>query len=235
MTPFPIVQRYEYEQFNAITSPTGWRVYVTPQGHRVPSVTTILGTLPKPGLDKWRIDVGDTEADRIRDEACRIGSTMHETLEGHVSNYLRGRPNIPPETAEDKLAYQMADNMRRFALADLDVVWGIEEAVYCEDLYAGRTDLTGVYDGCTAVIDYKSSRYWKRPEWVEHYKMQIAAYNFCHKTMFGEGMQTGVILIAIRPPCKTPLQRFILNKSDLDRYEDKWLKVVETYYESHPR
>jgi hypothetical protein len=237
-TPYPIVKKYEYPKLEATTFATGGRVYHTPNGHKVPSVTTILSTLPKDGLIEWRERVGDEEADRITDEACRIGTTMHDRLEGYVSNYLQGRPNIPPETEEERLAYQMAENMKRYGMPDLDVVWGIEEALYCEQLYAGRTDLIGVYMGKSAIIDYKSARKWKRPEWVEGYRMQIAAYNFCHKAMFGEGMESGVILIAVRPSDnpyskQQALQRFILNKSDLDRYEDMWLALVERYYAEH--
>lgn len=230
MTPYPIVQRYPYPQFNATTFPTGGRVYHTPLGDTVPSVTTILNILPKDGLIAWRERVGDEEADRISAEACRVGSTMHESLEGYVSNYLRGRPNIPPDGEEDELAYHLADNIKRFALPDLDEVWGIEEALYCGPLYAGRTDLIGVYRNKTAIIDYKSSKRWKKPEWIEGYKMQIAAYNFCHKYMFGEGMESGVILIAVRPPSKQPIQRVVLNKDDLDYWEEKWLDLVERYY-----
>lgn len=237
MTPFPIVQKFEYPKFNAITFPEGGRVYITPDGARVPSVTTILSTLPKEGLDAWRARVGDEKADQVSAEACRVGTTMHDTLEGYVSAYLQGRADIPPVTDEDKLAYTMAENIKRYALVDLDEVWGIEEALYCHDLYAGRTDLLGIYRGKSAVIDYKSTKRWKKPEWVEHYKMQLAAYNFCHFYMFGERMETGVILMAVRPPAKSPpppwyepLQRIILNRDEMLYWEEKWLDVVVGYH-----
>lgn len=234
-TPYPIKNRYEYPKLSATTFATGGRVYNTPEGHKVPSVTTILSILPKDGLVQWRERIGDEEADRIVEEACEIGTSMHDRLEGYVSNYLQGRPNTPPETPEDKLAYKMAENMKRYALPDLNEIWGIEEALYCDDLYAGRTDLIGVYKGKSAIIDYKSARRWKRPEWVESYRMQIAAYNFCHKFMFGEGMESGVILISVRPSDnpyskQQALQRFILNSDELNHYEEKWLDLVERYY-----
>lgn len=234
-TPFPINRRYEYPSLTATTFATGGRVYNTPNGHQVPSVTTILSILPKEGLIQWRERIGDEEADRIVEEACDIGTTMHDRLEGYVSNYLQGRPNILPETDNEKLAYTMAENLKRYGLIDLDEVWGIEEALFCDDIYAGRTDLIGVYKGKSAIIDYKSARRWKRPEWIEGYKMQIAAYNFCHKSMFGKGMETGVILIAVRPSDnpyskQKALQSFVLDYKELQRYEEKWLEVVERYY-----
>ncbi len=235
-TPYPIRKKFEYPILVADTKPTG-RTYTTPHGAIVPSVTTILGITPKPELEAWRIRVGAENAKSITDEACRVGSGMHDTLEGYVSNYLQGRPDIPPQTEEEKLFYNLADNMRRYALIDLDEVWGIEEALYCQNIYAGRADLIGVYLRKPAIIDYKSSKRWKEEKYLEGYKMQIAAYNFAHKSMFDVGMEMGVILIAIRPPYwKTDqrrVQRIIMKKADLDYYEDLWLELVEQYHTTH--
>ena len=231
-TPFPIIQKFNYPKFEAITFPTGGRVYTTPQGDRVPSVTTILGKmLPKDGILKWREDVGEEEADRIFYEAGRIGTTMHDMLEGYVSNYRSGRPDIPPQSEEDKEAKYLADNIRRYALLDLTEVWGIEEALYYDKIYAGRTDLIGVYKRKSAIIDYKNARRLKEPEWIEGYKLQIAAYNMCHRYMFNEDVETGIILIAIRQPCKTPIQQVILKKDELAHYEEKWVELVAQYYQ----
>lgn len=230
-TPFPIVNRYNYPKLDAVTLKTG-RTYLTPQGHNVPSVTTILNIIPKQGLIDWRNRIGDEAADEIVEEACDIGTTMHDMLEGYVSNFLQGRPNNPPETDNEKIAYKMADTITKYGLEDLNTVWGIEEALFCENLYAGRTDLIGIYKGKSAIIDYKSSRMFKKPEWIENYKMQLAAYNFCHHSMFDEEMETGVLLIAIRPgPRNTQnIQRVILNKSEMEKYKDKWLDLVTRYY-----
>lgn len=233
-TPYPIKQRFDYPKIEAITYPTGGRVYMPPTGGTVPSVTTILATLPKEGLIAWRRNVGEEEADRVTSEACRIGSAMHDHLEGYVSNFLQGRPDEPPANEEEELAFTLADAIKRYGLIDLDEVWGIESALYVEGLYAGRTDLLGVFKGKSAVIDYKSATRWKKPEWVENYKMQIAAYNLAHEAMFGERMETGVILIAIRPPTKRELQVFTLDSKQMQYYEDKWVDLVEQYYRDQP-
>jgi hypothetical protein len=227
ITPYPVVRKYKYPKFSAETLPTG-RTYLTPNGDRVPSVTTILNILPKPNLVAWRARVGAEEANRVTNQACDIGTTMHECLEGYISNFIQCRPDEPPVTENEKVGYVLADNIKRYALIDLDQVYGIEEALYCNNVYAGRTDLIGVYNGKTAVIDYKSSARWKKPEYLEGYKMQIAAYNLCHKTMFGEGLETGVILIAIRD--SNMVQKVVLNKFELDRYQDKWYEVLDLYF-----
>ena len=43
----------------------GKRFYVTPDDNAYPSITTILSLQDKPGLKKWREDVGEKEAKRI--------------------------------------------------------------------------------------------------------------------------------------------------------------------------
>lgn len=229
-TPYPIRRRFDYPKISATTFETGGRVYHVPGGHAVPSVTTILGTLPKDDLIAWRERVGDEEANRVTAEACRIGTTMHDRLEGYVSAFLQGHPDIPPQDEEDEIAYQMADAIKRYALIDIDEIWGIEEALFCHTLYAGRTDLLGVFRGKSAVVDYKSTKKWKKPEWVKSYKMQLAAYNFCHFCMFQERMETGVILMAVRPPCREPLQMFVLQKDEMTYWEEQWLNLVYEYY-----
>ena len=45
-------------------SATGRRYYITPNGDRYPSITTILGAKEKPYLTKWRNMLGDKKADK---------------------------------------------------------------------------------------------------------------------------------------------------------------------------
>ena len=46
----------------------GRRIYVTPNGDSYPSITSILGSQPKPSLDAWRERVGKEEADKLLTE-----------------------------------------------------------------------------------------------------------------------------------------------------------------------
>ena len=60
------------------------RLYETPEGARVPSVTTILSkTKDMTGLDRWVKAVGEEKAEKIRNEAAFVGTSMHEFLEEH--------------------------------------------------------------------------------------------------------------------------------------------------------
>ena len=40
---------------------------------------------------------------------------------------------------------------------NLNEIWGTEVTVYYPGLYAGQTDLVGVYDGKAAIVDFKGS------------------------------------------------------------------------------
>ena len=62
----------------------GERRYVTPEGNSYPSITTILGNQPKPGLVEWRKRVGDIEANKIMREASSLGTAVHDLCEQYL-------------------------------------------------------------------------------------------------------------------------------------------------------
>ena len=51
-------------------------------------------------------------------------------------------------------------------------------------LYAGETDLVGVYDYEDRIIDFKQSNRPKRREWIEDYCMQMSAYAMAHNYVY---------------------------------------------------
>ena len=76
----------------------GKRFYVTPEGERYPSITTILSELTKADIQKWRTRVGEKEANRIVAQASRRGTAVHSVCESYIKNqdeYLDGElPHI---------------------------------------------------------------------------------------------------------------------------------------------
>jgi hypothetical protein len=54
-------------------------------------------------------------------------------------------------------AEKMAKIIIEQGLGDLGEVWGLETTLYYPDLYAGATDIVGVYDGQPAIVDFKQS------------------------------------------------------------------------------
>jgi hypothetical protein len=224
--------KHQYQQLTSVTHPDGPRVYETPTGPAT-SVTTILSLLPAPALDAWIARVGIEEAERIRDEAAVIGTCMHNRLEA----YVRGVPYVPVESEHERIAEILFMTVRSSVLLPLTEVWGVEEALYLHALYAGRTDVMGIYAGKRSIIDYKTGLRQKSEDVLEKYKLQIAAYAVAHDWMFEqmpgyEPIEQGVILVGIRPNQYkgARVQKVIVPEDELNLYRSKWLDVVEQYH-----
>ena len=232
MNRFVYSDKIAYPEMESVTAASGSRVYHTPAG-RAPSVTTILSTLPHPGLDEWRERVGEEEANRVSKEATDIGSAMHDMLEA----YVRQEEFQPKGIPEEDIARKMFRTVRMMGLRNVDEVWGIEVPLYYENLYAGRTDLVGVYNGIPSIIDYKTAKYFKKDEWIKDYYLQTAAYAIAHDWMFPEfQIKQAVLLIGTRPNPEyrvpTKCQIITIPEADLERNKDEWIDVLDGYYQN---
>ena len=212
---------------------TGQRVYHTPAGPAM-SVTTILGTLPHPELDEWRERVGEEEADRISLEATTIGTYMHDMLEAHLL-----KNDFPYDGSElEAIGKSMAKAIRMFGWQKLQEVWAVEMPLHFLDLYAGRTDLVGVYTGKPAIMDYKTSKYIKPPEHLENYRLQMAAYSLAVEKMFGIKCNIGVNFFSIRPneEYKKTAQSHIvvMDEAMMYEYKLKWAEILIDFYADEP-
>ncbi len=208
----------------------GKRTYFTPDGPAT-SVTTILSTLPHPELDRWRERVGESEAFRVSKEATDIGSRMHDRLE----HYVKDEEYIDTGIPEEAFAKRMFQLVKTTGLSRVSEIWGVEVALYCHNLYAGRTDLVGVYNGIPSIIDYKTSKFFKSSKYLDQYRLQLCAYAIAHDEMFGDmGIKQGVLLIGTRPnpeyniPAK--LQRVIIPEREMEEYKVKWMDIVENFH-----
>jgi len=78
-SPPPFVEKFDYVGCKQINDPvTRKRVYQTPDGEKLPSVTTILDkTKDKTHLIEWRKRVGEQKAQQITTEAAGVGTAMH--------------------------------------------------------------------------------------------------------------------------------------------------------------
>lgn len=88
--PPPFVERFQYKNCKQINDPvTRKRVYQTPDGETLPSVTTILSaTKDMTELNKWRDRVGHEKAQQITTEAAAAGASIHPRGRSH--GRLRG-------------------------------------------------------------------------------------------------------------------------------------------------
>ena len=215
--------KYEYQKYTR-QEEDGSRTYNVGE-KKIPSVTTILSATQseekKASLDKWRARVGYQEAQRITQQAATRGTEMHYVLEHYIDG--KGYLNLSPEGAEARLmAHEIVNN-----LGKLKIVYGNEVCLAYEDLWAGATDVVGVYDNQPTIIDFKQSNKIKREEYVEDYYYQIAAYSLAHKKQYGLITQ-GLICICTKD---IVYQEFKMSPEKLTEYEKKWMSRVKKYYE----
>ncbi len=185
--------KYDYQKYTR-DNDLGSRHYNVGD-KKIPSVTTILSATQseekKAGLDAWRERVGYQEAARITSQAALRGTEMHYVLENYIDG--RGYLNLSSEGAQARLmAHEIVNNLDK-----LKIVYGNEVCLAYEDLWAGATDVVGVYDDKPTILDFKQSNKPKREEYVEDYYYQIAAYSLAHKKQYGPITQ-GLICICTK-------------------------------------
>ena len=215
---------YEYPK-TLRSSVDGVRKYSIGQ-EKLPSVTTIISGTQDPSktasLTRWKLKVGEVEAERIKNTAALRGTAMHTYLE----HYVKGG-NVLDLTDLGRVASSMGNTIIEKGLPDMDEVWGVETTLFYPGLYAGQTDMCGVYQGRESIIDFKQSNKPKRAEWIDDYKLQLAAYATAHDQVYGTSIEQGVVLMC------TPdnfFQRFIVNGSEFREWKWKWLQKVSDYY-----
>lgn len=207
---------------------TGRRLYATPDGHKVPSVTTILDkTKPaeaRAALANWKKSVGEERAQQITTEAASRGTRMHKYLE----DYIKGetlKESVSNPFAQQSL--EMAKVVIEKGFFKIDEVWGSEVPLYFPELYAGTTDCVGLHQGEEAILDFKQTNKPKKEEWIEDYYLQLTAYALAHNEIHGTNIRKGVILMCSKDK---EYQEFILKPSEFDYWTTRWCDRVSEFY-----
>ena len=65
----------------------GRRHYVTPEGNLLPSVTTVLSSLSKEGIERWKYGLGKKVADKVRKD-CSIIEKVYDNILKHSGEAL---------------------------------------------------------------------------------------------------------------------------------------------------
>ena len=218
---------FEYHPIKRTQSDIG-RQYLTPDGKRVPSVTTILDkTKPEEkvqALNEWRKRVGYDKAAEITKNAASRGTIMHKRLE----EFILGDIKPPGSNVVHAQAAKMADAIiEQYLKPNVTEIWGNEVNLYYSGLYAGTTDCVGIWKNAPAILDFKQTNKPKKHEWIDDYFMQLSAYAHAHNHIYGTDIKQGVILM-----CSGELetQLFELNLEDFNKYSDAWWQRVEQYH-----
>ena len=206
----------------------GVRKYATPDGEKLPSVTTILSATSPPekmqALNEWRKRMGPAKAQEITTEAAGRGTRMHKYLEDFI---MTGELKAPGSNPYSIQSNAMAKTIMERGLVNCSEYWGTEIPVYYPKVYAGTTDLAGVHSGSEAIMDHKQTNKPKKREWIDDYFIQLAAYAAAHDEVHGTKIRKGVIFMC-DPTCV--YQEFVIEGSEFDKYSNMWFKRVEEYY-----
>ena len=121
----------------------------------------------------------------------------------------------------------MAQQIINQGLSGLEEIWGSEVTLYYPDLYAGATDVVGIYNSRESIIDFKQTHKPKRREWIDDYFIQLGAYAMAHNYVYGTKIQQGVILMCSKDKF---FQRFEVSDKEFVNYQHAFLKKVDEYY-----
>ena len=196
------------------------------EGQDLPSVTTILSATKseesKAKLAAWRQREGEKKADQIRDNAAARGTIMHRILEG----YIKGEGHMDLSDLGQEAGTMAQNIIDKGHFSPLTEVWGLEMPLWYPGLYAGASDVAGIYDGRESIIDFKQSNKFKKREWIDDYFIQCAAYAMAHNYVYRTKINSGVILISVKGG---DVWRHVSYGKEFQDFTFEWLRRVDLY------
>ena len=141
----------EIPKIESQTFPDGKRYYVTPEGKKLPSVTTVVGAQKKQSILEWRKRVGEEVANKISKKATSRGTNLHSICENYLNNNLDYYKGVMPD------ALEMFKSIRPH-LDRINNIHYLEQSMWSKQLQlAGRVDCIAEYEGVLSIIDFKTS------------------------------------------------------------------------------
>ena len=205
----------------------GIRIY-TIDGVNMPSVTSILGSIPERNqkIQAWRQSVGEKMANYISVSSTNRGKTFHTLVENHLNNEDQKSVGI---TAVSPLGlFRIAKPY----LARIDNIHMLETIMYSKEMQvAGQVDCVAEYKGKLSVIDFKSSTKQRDEEYNYGNFCQIAAYAKMFEELYpGKKIEQTVILAACEDGF---VQEWINGPEKIADYQEKFIKHATDFFERH--
>ena len=180
-----------YGDLDSETKTTG-RNYVTPDGKRYPSVTTVLSILTEDSIREWRARVGEETANKISHRASTRGTAVHAIIEDYINNEPEYAKKYMPNVYDNFLSVKSVLDDR------IGKVYAQECALYSEHLgVAGRVDCIADFDGKISIIDFKTAKKPKKAEWITNYFIQESAYAVMWEERTGMPITQLVTIVAV--------------------------------------
>ena len=206
----------------------GMRKYLSGD-EKYPSVTRILSLTKseedKASLEIWTQRVGYKEANRIKTDASRRGTSLHS----YIEDYLRGRVNdsfFESNEQHKNMAKVIIENGIKGKLVE---IFGMEATlINPNDRYAGTADLIGIYKGNETIIDFKQANRPKKADYIQDYFLQLGAYTLAHNVVYKTNITSGVILLCT---VDNLFQDFIIEGPELQMYQNLFLGRLKMFNE----
>ena len=183
--------------YESVTLPTetidGKRYYVTPEGNKYPSVTTVTGMHNAKWIAQWRKRVGEEEANKISRQAAGRGSRYHYLQEDFLNN-LDISEKLKKATPLDLMMF----NQTKSLTEQIGDIYMLEGSLYSDDLcMAGRVDCIAEWSGKVSVIDFKTSTKSKSPSKIKNYFVQETAYAKMFEERYQIPIERIVTIVAV--------------------------------------
>lgn len=204
-----------------IESPKG-RLYITPEGNKYPSITTVLGAGDKPWLKDWRQSLGEARADKEMKRAADRGTAVHLMIERLLNNE-------EDPTRGQKLEHVSEFNSLRLHLKKINNIITQESALWSDTLrLAGRVDCIGEYQGQLSIIDFKTSTNDKTSAKIQDYYLQTAAYALMFQERYGIQIDNVVIIMSVEKGVMP-----LIFKQPVDPYIEPLLHRINNYHTTY--
>ena len=171
----------------------GKRVYLTPEGFKFPSVTTVISNnkAKKAGIARWRARVGEEKANNISARSTGRGTKYHSIAEDYFNNNLDLK-----KYSKFPLPVLMFQHSRP-VLDRINNIYLQEAALYSKHLeIAGRVDCIAEFDGVLSIIDFKTAAEPKREKYLYDYFVQETAYACMLQENYGLTVKQLVTIVA---------------------------------------
>ena len=180
------------------------RYYITPDGNKYPSITTVLSNRNKKGLFEWRKRVGEDVANYVARTAANRGTKVHHMCEDFLNN--------KEVSTEPFFAACLFNQLKPILTKKINNIHFQECALYSNKLgIAGRVDCIAEYDGKLSIIDFKTSSKERNDKWNENYYIQASAYAEMYEERTGTPISQIVILVVTEDGT---VQEFVREKTE---------------------
>lgn len=194
------------------------RFYTTPDGHKYPSITTILGSEPKQAVLDWRQSLGNIKADKETKRATERGTAVHLMIEHYLNN-------SQDPTKDHKIEYINEFKKLKLLLKNINNILAQEIAVYSDTMkIAGRVDCVAEYKNKLAIIDFKTSTNNKNTNMITDYYLQTTFYALAIQELYNIHIEDIVIIMSVEKGLP------LLFTEKVDNWIEPLLIKIHKYY-----